>query len=72
VFPQPLDDVPIALAYPLAKMRLEDGLDTDLVMVLAYYPEVYQADFIRSGSLRSIGSEFLPMYAHKKDQIVEI
>ncbi|SEA28226.1 DUF6266 family protein [Pedobacter hartonius] len=43
---------------------------TDLAMVLAYYPETANANFIRSGSRRSSGYEILPLTV--KNQIAEI
>jgi len=45
---------------------------SDQVMVIAYYPNIHKADFIRSGSGRSVGTEFLPLNPMYEDQIAEI
>lgn len=45
---------------------------SDHVMVLAFYPELKLADFIRSGAQRAAGSELLQLALCKKNSIVEI
>lgn len=44
----------------------------DHVMVLAYYPELKKADFIRSGARRAAGSETLQLASCKKNSLAEI